>query len=101
MFDKDLPDVVMKHFYKVVNSTNTDYYIATDYPFHKRQLYCKRDTSFIGISYNRYKKSWSVYKNMYTINQQLDKHVFYPITKTDFVYEYNKALVALSNIEFE
>ena len=100
---EDMPDVVMNHFYELKrdNRPNTVYYIATDYPIPRRSYKCRAHINIIGVSYNKHKGLWGVDKSHYTFNQELSGREFIPIDKSEFIYQYNRMLLALGSIEFE
>jgi len=104
MFTPDeMPDVVMNHFYELKQESrpNNTYYIATDYPLPRKIMFARANINFIGIAYNKSKKIWSIDKSRYNINQELSGREFIPIEKSEFIYQYNRMLIALGSIEFE
>lgn len=104
MFGEELPSFEMKYFYKCKHNritSRTLHYIATDWCFGYRQRVCPTNANIVALKYNRGHKSWSIEKKLLAINTDIADTSFRPISKEDFIYAYNRMLIALSNMDFE
>jgi hypothetical protein len=99
----DFDNVNMQHFYQLstIGKPNDEYYIATDQPLRPRQIYSPATIRYIGVRVNLRTKLWSVHRNTFAINQGMESFHFITISKTDFIYHFNKTLVAIGSIDFE